>query len=224
MEEAVISVAVMAHPSRRKFVDLLFLGLDSPASVVWDQRNDRWDTGRRALLAHDPAADYHLVVQDDAVPCLDFVAGAERAAMVAGERPVGLYVGRTRPHRELVTPAIEQALEAGFTWFEHEGPWWGVAIVVPTAHIEELVEWGDGRGDIPNYDRRISRYYYEQEIKCWYTLPSLVDHRPVDENPSLVKGRTGNRQAHQFIGKDRSALEIEWGTEPFRVPDGMVFA
>lgn len=208
-----MSVTIMAHPSRRRFVDLLFLGLDKEASVIWDRCNDRWETGRRSLLEHDPAADYHMVIQDDAVPCRDLVAGATEAAAVAGEHPLGLYIGRVRPHRETVTPAVEAAIKNGDRWFRHEGPWWGVAIVIPVAHIEEIVKWGDDRPDVKNYDRRISRWYGEQRIECWYTIPSLVDHRPVNENPSLIKGRIGNRQAHHFIGADKSALDLDWDTE-----------
>jgi hypothetical protein len=50
----------------------------------------------------------------------------------------------------------------------------------------------------PNYDLRISAFYEERRIDCWYTVPSLVEHRPVKENPSLVKMRTGSRQAWVF--------------------------
>lgn len=59
-----LSVAVMAHPARAAFVDELTGLLDRPAKVVWDERQDRWDTGRRAMLAYDPACTHHLVVLD----------------------------------------------------------------------------------------------------------------------------------------------------------------
>lgn len=220
-----VSVAIMAHPKRRKFVAELLPRLDQPATeVVWDTHDDRWDTGRRALLAFRPAAEFHLVIQDDAIPCRDLVAGAERAMAAAGERPVGLYVGRVRPmnRQHIVGPAIDRAVKRGATWIAMEGPTWGVAIAVPTSHIPEIVKWGDRHTDIPNYDTRIARYYRSQGIDCWYTVPSLVDHRPVKDNPSLLSGRTGNRRAHYFIGKDRSALEVEWDAEPCRQP-GRVF-
>ncbi|SFD14356.1 hypothetical protein [Streptomyces aidingensis] len=211
-----LSVAVMAHPKRRHFVAELTAALDVEAPVVWDERNDRWDTGRRSLLAHDPQASHHLVVQDDAVVCRDLAAAAARAAEAAGERPVALYTGRVRPYRARVAQAIEGARAAGATWLEMEGPWWGVALVIPTAHIPDLVAWGDGRPDVPNYDKRIARWYGHQGIACWYSIPSLVDHRSVAENPSLVPGRTGDRHAHCFIGHGSSGLDVEWSTWAFR--------
>lgn len=208
-----LSAVVMAHPSRRRFVDELLARLDRSVEVVWDRHGDRWETGSRAMLAHDPAATHHLVIQDDAVPCRNLIAGAERAVAVAGDRPVSFYTGRVRPKQRIVTPLVKVARRRGSSWFEHDGPWWGVAIAVPVAHIREMTEWCNGY-PVANYDMRIWHYYQRQKIKCWYSVPSLVDHRPVSENPSLVRGRTSNRQAHWFIGADRSALEIEWTSNP----------
>lgn len=211
-----LSVAIMAHPSRRRFVDELLTRLDRPVDeVVWDEHDDRWETGRRSLLAHDPDASHHLVIQDDAVPCRDLIAGAERAAEAAGERPVAFYTGKVRPRQHIITPLVRGAQRKQRPWFELWGPWWGVAITVPTAHIPEMVEWCDAH-KVPNYDMRVSQFYKAQKIRCWYTVPSLVDHRPVAENPSLVNGRTANRQAHWFIGADKSALDIEWDATPLR--------
>ena len=87
----VLSVAVMAHPKRADLIPALCDSIDADVPVVWDERNDRWDTGRRALLAFDPAATHHLVVQDDALVCRDLVAGLQRALPhVPREAPVGL--------------------------------------------------------------------------------------------------------------------------------------
>lgn len=196
-------------------MDQLVPSLDQEPEVVWDRRNDRWDTGRRSLLAFDRSATHHLVVQDDALVSRDLVAAVSRAASMAGERPLGLYIGRGRPYRGLVHQAFQGALKARSTWVEMQGPWWGVAVVVPTAHIPDLVKWADQRTDVANYDKRISRWYGHQDIRCWYTVPSLVDHRGVRENPSLVPGRTGNRSAHHFIGLANSGTDIRWQDAPF---------
>lgn len=211
-----VSAAVMAHSTREPFVQELTGCLDADAPVVWDRRGDRWDTGRRSLLAYDPAATHHLVIQDDAIVCQDLVAAVTRAAAVAGEHPIGLYTGKVRPYKGRVAEDYTAAARAGATWLEMNGPWWGVGIVIPTAHIRELIRWADRRRDIANYDRRIARWYATQGTACWYTVPSLVDHRPVKQNPSLVAGRTGNRRAHSFIGAHTSGLTIDWKPAPYR--------
>jgi len=218
-----MSAVIMAHPSRRRFVAELNGQLDRQLDVVWDRRNDRWDCGRRSMLAHDPSASHHLVLQDDAVPCRDLIAGIEQACIVAQDGghigPLAFYVGRQRPVgvQAQAQTLINRARRAGSPWAQMEGPWWGVAIALPTAQIADMLAWCDNRPDIANYDKRIARYYASRGIDCWYSAPSLVDHREVSENPSLVQGRTGNRQAHWFIGAERSALDIQWATPPVRI-------
>lgn len=207
-----MSFALMAHPSRKPFVDELAAQLPE-AEVVWDTNNDRWTTGRNSLLAFDPADAWHCVVQDDALLCPDFAAGVAKVAESAGEMPVSLYTGKVRPHQHTVTPAVRRAIREGVPWIVMSGPLWGVGLIIPTAHIPDLVAWGDEHPGIRNYDRRIEAFYVEREMLCRYTVPSLVDHRPVDENPSLIKGRTGNRRAHYFIG-DSSPLDIDWSVTP----------
>lgn len=210
-----ISVAVMAHPSRAGMVPSVVDALDAPATVVWDEKQSRWDTGRRSLLAYDPDATHHLVVQDDAIICRDLVATLERAVThVPAGSPVGLYTGKLRPRHRHVAAMVAHSEAAGSPWFVMEGPWWGVGIVIPTHVIDELVAWGDEHPQILNYDTRITRYFASRGIDCWYTVPSLVDHRT--DHRSLIAGRTGIRHAHRFVGG--SALSIDWSVQPPQPP------
>lgn len=210
-----ISVAIMAHPARAEYVEELQGRLDRPAKVVWDERQDRWDTGRRSMLAYDPSASHHLVVQDDAVIPRDFVAGVEAAlAHAPQDVPLCLYVGRVRPYRALVNKYVALA-EGKASWLVMDQLVWGVAIVMPTKFIEPMVAWCDGQ-HIPNYDTRMSRWLEYQQIRTWYPWPSLVDHR---ESPSLVPGRGhAGRIAHRFIGADASALDIDYSGAVLRLP------
>src|SRR5690606_41027410 len=96
------------------------------------------------------------------------------------------------------------------SWLQMPGPYWGPAIVVPTAAIPELAEWWlSSRGrSITNYDRRIARFFQRRGFDCWYSWPSLVDHRG-DE--SLVGHGTKNpRHAHRAVGENKSGLSIDW--------------
>lgn len=205
-----ISVAAMCHPKRAEWVPDLVESIDASVTVVWDRYNDRWDTGRRALLAHHPDATHHLVVQDDAIVCRDLVAGLEQTVDEAADNPIGLYVGTTRPRQTQVFSAVAQAERQRSRWVRMPGPWWGVGIVVPVDRIIEMVRYGDARPDVANYDLKITRYFASRGKLCWYTMPSLVDHRHGPDNPSLIPGRTAlNRQAHRFLGADASALD-DW--------------
>lgn len=211
----------MAHPARVSFVDELRSGELVDVPVVWDERSDRWDTGRRSMLAVERGAAWHVVVQDDAIVCRDFLAGVERAlAAVEPTGPVAFYTGRVRPARTFVEGMVRAADELGRRWLEFEGPWWGVAVAVPVAMIPGMVEWGDAHPQIANYDRRMARYFDLIGATCRYSHPSLVDHRVGGENPSLVPGR-GNaptRTAFRYIG-DESPLAIDWRTATVTMAD-----
>jgi len=205
-----LSVAIMAHPKREKWVPELEKQLPGVVTV-WDKKNDRWDTGSRSLLAYDKDADWHMVVQDDALLPPDFYEGVKKMLkFVPASSPVGLYYGRVRPREQEARGLTERAERENASFIVHNGPWWGVGIVLPTAHIREVVKWGDEQSRIPNYDRRISRYYAHERIPCYYPFPSLIEHRHGEENPSLVPGRFSlNRRAWKFVGP-RSALDVEW--------------
>lgn len=208
----------MAHPSREHFVAELELRLDRPATVVWDRGAGEWDTGRRALLAADPAATHHLVIQDDAIPCRDLVSGVEFAAVLAGEQPIGLYVGNDGPPS--FAPLIERCLDTGAPWFRAGGPHWGVGVVIPTSHARQIVEAMDRRADVPNYDARIAKWYRKAGIEALYPMPSLLEHRA---GPSLFANRSPERSAHRFVGAESSALELDWSRPPLTTPSHLTF-
>lgn len=199
----------MAHPRRVDMVDELLAALDRPTPVVWDQIGDRHDTGVRALEAYDPGATHHCVIQDDAVVCRDLLAGVERALRyVPQDVPLCLYVGRVRPFRSEVDRVVSRAV-GDVSWIRMPGIYWGVGIVIPTAHLPELTTWfrGPEGQRVTNYDRRVSTWYQRQHVGVWYPWPSLVDHRG-DE--SLVPGHGAGRHAHRFLGVDQSALDVDW--------------
>lgn len=211
-----ISVVVMAHEKRRALAEELSKDLGD-CQIVWDQFNNRWETGSRALLAFDPEAHWHVVVQDDALICADFLAGVELALSHAPDGPVSFYTGKVKPHGPKIAAAVLRANELGLRWLEMPGPLWGPAVAIPTKLIPRLVKEAD-RFNVPNYDLRIAQYFRGRGLKCHYSLPSLVDHRTGPKHPSLVPGRSSHpaRTAHTFIG-EKSPLEIDWATRPLPV-------
>ena len=213
-----ISVAIMAHPKRAPFVEALQDELDlDDTHVVWDRHNDRHETGLRSLQAYDPDATHHLVIQDDAVAAPHLLEALEEITSHQPDNPIGLYVGSARARTEYarVPDHFNAARAQGRTLLRMLGPLRGVAICFPTVHLTELTTSYAANPRTKNYDRRISRWYMTVATRdTLYTVPSLVNHRPVAENPSLIEGRTGNRQAHWFCG-DRSALEFDWSIEPW---------
>jgi hypothetical protein len=205
-----LSVKIMAHKKRARHIPHLLeqLGLTDD-DVIWDRKNDRWDTGRRAWEAVDQSADFGCVLQDDSIVAKDFIAGMEKALLYLPEKAlVSPYIGTRRPAASRVERAVNQARQEKVSWVRMPSLNWGVGIIAPTDIINKMLPWCD-KQQYPNYDRRIGRYAIDVlGIPTWCTWPSLVDHRDDD---SLV-GHGQGRKAHQFIGEDTSALGIDWDT------------
>lgn len=204
----------MAHPSRRDLIPPLTARLGSPLSVVWDEGRGEWDTGRRTILSYDPDATHHLVAQDDAIPCRDVETALERIVEEVDPDVVSLYAGRPRPYPGIVSTRIRIARELGHSYFRWRGPIWGVAVLLRTSLIEEMISWCDANPVPRAYDARLTRYlYHVLQVTCWYTVPSLVDHRDL---PSLLGQKRQDRRAWDFIGEEGSATSVDWT----RIPPG----
>lgn len=206
---AKLSVSIMAHSSRSHLVPTLVerLGITEDR-VTWDRMNNRWDTGRRAWEAYDPDADFHLVLQDDAIVTRDLITGLESALdRVPADAIVSPYVGTRRPQPQKVIRAIAEARDKQASWIVMGSLNWGVGIIIPTRAIEDMLPWCDQQ-TYPNYDKRIGQYFLKvKRWPTWYTWPSLVDHH--DDEVSLC-GHGPGRYAHEFLGTDASALDADF--------------
>lgn len=228
-----ISVAIMGHPTRQHLIDELVGSLDAEPVIVLDEKNNEWDTGRRAIEAFDPAARWHVVLQDDALVCRDLVAGLTRSPLcdrplrvagtvIANEPPlnaaIGLYFGQAKPYNGRVARTARRADEVGASWITLPHLHWGVGVVLPVPLIEQILVLGD-RTHVLEYDRRLSTVFRKLGMPVWYTWPSLVDHR--DERSLLRHDTEEHRRAHRFEGTGWSALSTEWWGGPvLHMPSG----
>lgn len=206
-----LGIAIMAHPKRSEFVDELSTQVDAPVRVTWDRKNNRWDTGRRAMLSYDKSCTHWLVLQDDAVVCRDLVAGLTKALeYVPVDSPVCLYVGGA-------FKSCVDSLQDDVTWLTMPMIHGGVGIVMPTQHIDEMIHACDPATEVKNYDERLGRWVMSQGLTVYYPWPSLVDHRSAQ---SLVPGRRSfDRQAINFLGSDVSSLNIDWSGKQVHIPN-----
>lgn len=205
-DDVKVSFTVMAHKKRKDWAEQV--AGDIGCDITWDRINDRHDTGVRAIEAFDPDADWHVVVQDDVQLAPDFADGVREALKwVPAGVPVSFYHGgnlKTSGHSQ----AFDLARQSGVCWLERKGPVWGPAIAYPTDNILALTDYFRG-SVVQNYDRRVMNFYQSQGILCWYSVPSLVDHKQ-EENPSLCgHDDRGLRVAREFVGP-RSALSVDW--------------
>lgn len=205
-----ISVAIMAHPKRKTNAVALYDQLRAypfvDVEIIWDQVNDEWHTGRRALASGIVVGnDWHVVIQDDAIltPCFyENLIGA--IAALHEKTLISLYTGTARPLRERVASAVERA--ANGSYLEFRQLLWGVGIIIPTSHILPMLEFVE---DIKlQYDNKIGEFYCRQGLPVYYTVPSLVDHN--DDLDSLVPGHGRAISADKRIAHRPAIDKVSW--------------
>lgn len=192
-----ITVTVMAHPKRRAAAEKLALELKRypfmDVSITWDQNNDEWTTGSRSLRRGIGRGDWHIVVQDDAIITPDFYANIEGCIRAVPIKSlISLYTGTVKPLPERVKAAVDKAYYSSF--IKHDILMWGVGILLPSDHIEPMLEYIEDRSEL--YDFRIGIFYQRNMLPIYYTMPSLVDH---DDDLGSIIGTDAKepRRAHK---------------------------
>lgn len=199
-----ITAAVMAHPKRRQrasllagqlkrypFVDVVisFDGVDAHT------HQDEWNNGKRAMLAGVNRGEWHVVIQDDAILSPNFYENIVGAIEnVPTKSLISLYTGTARPLGHRVQTAVNKVNDE--TWLTYWLLMWGVGLLIPSDHIEPMLDFVSDRTE--PYDTRIGIFYQRNRLPVYYTMPSLVDHD--DDLDSLLEhGQApGARVAHRL--------------------------
>ena len=196
-----ISITIMAHPKRKLQAETLLNTLKQyqfvATSITWDQINNEWHTGERSLRAGiGVGADWHIVIQDDAILPDDFYNLVENAIKYVPSRSlISFYTGKVRPLASRIEAAVNKAKYC--RWLRGFMLFWGVAIAIPVDHIEPMLEYANQRQE--PYDSRIGIFYQRNMLPVWYTMPSLVDHDDYIGS-LLAHGQTPEpRVAHNFV-------------------------
>lgn len=186
-----ISVAIMAHPSRSESANWLYAKLVgmkrfSSVDIIWDEKNNEWDTGSRAMRYGAGRGDWHLVIQDDAV-ISDYYSLYDNLESIITAVPVksviSLYTGKVRPLADRVKAAVDKAPDGSF--LTHYMLMWGVAILLPSDHIEPMLDFvSEPMYNETDYDIRIGMFYQRNRLPIYYSMPSLFDHN--DDLGSLI--------------------------------------
>lgn len=205
-----IGYSIIADKRREEWVeglvDFFTTKGSTPPFVSWDRNRDVWDTARTAWGRWvGTSVDWVVVLEDDALPHSEAATLIPQALRMLTHHqaptphsPVSFYLGSTLPDNAAVKWAVANNPDASF--FTHYRINHGVAVAIPRHLVEEVVEEGDRR-NIAEYPFRLSKYFEKNRIRCWYTNPSIVEHRDAG---SLVKEDRGDARAP----KPRKALRM----------------
>ncbi len=192
-----LSISVMAHPKRGEFFPYLTENLgDVPFAIDFESKGE-WENAKRAWMMYDKDADWHVVIQDDAIICKDFKQQASeviKQAKITLDRDnyvVNFYYGYRRSSEKQAS----ESLQKGF-WV-NAYPKWGVAICMQTKYIEQMIKYGDAlEEDHTRDDARIGAFIGHMKLPVYFPMPSLIDHR---HGESLVGDPGEKRSAYKFI-------------------------
>jgi len=191
-----LSIVIMAHPKRHEMAKALSKQLGY-VTIVWDLKNNLWDTCRRAWLETDPSSEYCLVLQDDAIVPDNFRELAEARLAESEDRVYSFYAGKMLGSR------IDKARAEGKDHLLEHMIYNEIALCIRGEHVENMVKFCDDR-DAQN-DQQINIWAGENGIRIKYVLPSLVDHR---DEESIYRSQTGfnpgdkGRHAYWYIGHE----------------------
>ncbi len=187
----------MMHPSRTQHKDYLLDKLSDFGNVKisMDNGNGILDTCKRAWEMYDNQANYHLVVQDDAIIGKNFRINVLKQIDKHPDHAFSFYFGNRKRFLETAKKAdINGGIE--MWWIS-----WGVAICLPTKIIPGLLNFFPTiKGHLTKHDDTvIANYLAKIKMPVWYPMPSLVDHR--DEKSLVESDPGGGRRAYKFIGE-----------------------
>lgn len=199
-----ISVSIMTHFDRRPYAKALKEKLDSmwfeEVKIIYDTGLGEWDTGKRAVEYGVGRADWHLVIQDDAIISETFYENIYVALLNVPERSlVSMYLGQVKPYGSQVGRAFNHAMVRNASWISHSTLLWGVGIAIPSEDIAAIIKHSAFHLKLL-YDRRVGQYYLNMKRKVYYTTVSLVDH---DYTLPSLTGHDNTktpRVCHRFCG------------------------
>jgi len=190
------SVAIMMHPRREKYREYLISKLGN-VQIITDRGKGIWDTARRAWLSYDKTADYHLVIQDDAIIGKNFYQNLEKEILAHPGMAYCLYYGQ---RKDIDILNLKKWIKAGGV--EKSEVHWGVALCIPVSIIDDFIKEADKLTRYEKHDdTKLSKYLIKKKIKVWYPIPSLVDHRWEEKSLMEINYSNKKRKAVLFIGE-----------------------
>lgn len=172
-------IAIVAHTDRREQAYKL-MGDTNASHMAMD--DGRFGAGQNHLLAWDwlnkrSAADWAIVLEDDAIPCESFHDQLEMSLAVAPSSLVSLYLGRARP------PHVQDSIASVIVdpkdpcWLMSDMLYHHVGVAVSRQWVGQMTDGATHLIRRYPIDEAIGRWAQSRRIRISYTNPSLVDHR-----------------------------------------------
>lgn len=196
-------------PGRPKLLSRVLDSLNDTSEIdfkiIEDTNHDGiWGTARRCWdFTTSCDAEYAMVMQDDMMPCKNFLQAAQRIIEICGSRVVSFYSPSNA--------GTHAAESRGQSWHSSLDAGWGGSVMIPMSVAMEFLKWVD-EYLLPDFlpdqdDTRLNLFLMLHNLKIFHTSPSLIEH--IGKDASVVGHAGPGRQASRFIG-DGDPNQIDW--------------
>jgi len=164
-------------------------------------KNGVWWNCKQAWSKVHPESTHHIVLQDDMMPCKNFIQTLYAIIQMRPENIVHIFASND---------AAIKALEEDKHWYTTPDGSWGGSIILPRKHFG-WCEWSDEHfQDLERLydDARMDFYAICNEQLIWSITPSLIEHVGYDK--SLIRNAPLKyRMSRKYIG-DSDPMDIDW--------------
>lgn len=204
-----VSVGITAVAERRDLANKLVVSLGNTPNIriLYDlRRKGVWWNTRRAWLAYAEDATHHIAMEEDVIPCKDFMQTAERIAELLPEHIITFYSGASSKNH---FARVERKSEHWFVRYNSSPP--GPAVMMPVEMARKYVAWVDKnmvQARINNEDEALWAFIHWHNLDEWHCVPTLVQH--VGNERSSIGYNSAGKVSPHFIGENFSGLSIDW--------------
>lgn len=179
-----------------------------------------WENARSCLLSARKGETHLLILQDDILPCKDFIPAVFKIIETNPDNIITLFSNH---------PSIDLAYQSGIRYLEMSHFFMAQAYIIPVSIAKKAVKWIDEnvRESVKLDDDRLATYCFYTNKKVLATAPSLVEHLGWDTTTLRTYKekdfKRNLRMARQFIGFDRFATDFDWSRKKaIKVNDGSI--
>ena len=167
-----------------------------------------WGTCKECLLSTRTTDTHILVLQDDVLPCADFIRTVHQIIALLPNEAITLFTTS-----ELQTMALQHNIR----WVQLTAWFMAQAYILPVSLAHDMVVWIDKncKESMVHDDDRMATYMWYHNRKVWATAPSLVEHigwnyTTLDTYKKTYRFEPRLRMANQYIGFEKSGLSVDW--------------
>jgi hypothetical protein len=226
-----IGLRIQSVPERARWRTLLFDTILSEyksrldhndlgsVKIIVDTEHNLWNCAKRTLSSHEKGDTHLLILQDDVLPCRDFIATAAKLITARPKDPITLFSNKE---------TIMESKRLGFHWLSVRKFLMAQCYILPVPVIKDFLAWEKKhvKQDIYFDDNRMAMYFFYQNRPVFATAPSLVEH--LGWNQSTLTGYNPGhnfeprlRMAKWFVGFENSGLDFDWNNlDAFEDKDG----